>query len=206
MPRLAMTDEALGVMRERLLAATGRIIAGEGGYSAFSMRRLAKEVGLTAGALYRYFPTRQHVLVAYWSDSLGELHRRFEVICADRKGVRDQLEAMLLAYADFAIENPDRFRVLFLENDLGQFSRFGDMTTLLKGYELFLERVEAALTAGIIRPLPVAVAAHVLWGTIHGVVSLAITVEQIDFGDARKLAEVASATVLRGLFVSGDRD
>jgi AcrR family transcriptional regulator len=199
MPRPPMSAEDFESTRRRLLQATARIIAGEGGYSGFSMRRLGQEVGLTAGALYRYFPTRQHVLVAYWSDALGELTQRIAQICKKQHEPLQDLRAILIAYADFALEDRDRFRVLFIENDLGLFSRMADVPALLEGYRLYVERVDAAIAAGLLRPLAATDVAHVLWGAVHGVLALPITVEDVAFGDVRKLAEIASDASLRGL-------
>lgn len=200
MPRPALSAEDLETTRQRLLDATSRIIAGPGGYAAFSMRRLGQEVGLTAGALYRYFPTRQHVLVAYWSAGLGELNRRMAAIVEEKRAPLAELRAILLAYADFALEDRDRFRVLFIENDLGEFARLANVPDLMKGYALFVDRVDAAIAAGVLRHLPEPVAAQVLWGAVHGVLALSITVESgVEFGNVRDLAEVAVATALRGL-------
>ncbi|MFN3499186.1 MAG: helix-turn-helix domain-containing protein, partial [Pannonibacter indicus] len=70
-----MTDEELAAVQARILAETARIVAAEG-YAALSMRKLAEGLNLTAGALYRYFPTKQHLMIAYCSSAIETLNER----------------------------------------------------------------------------------------------------------------------------------
>ncbi|MBB4200863.1 hypothetical protein CCR94_00330 [Rhodoblastus sphagnicola] len=204
MPRPSMSTPEIDAVRRRLLETTGKIIAREG-YDAFSMRRLGKEAGMSASALYRYFPARRNVLIAYWLDTVDELTRRCEAVRDQDVSPVDKLQAVLCAYADFAIEDRDRFRVFFIENDKGQFSDLVAIDAAVRPYRLFVEIVGAAIAAGKIRPLPSATAAQILWGSVHGVLTLAITINEIDFGDVRRLAEITALTALRGLAVS-DKD
>lgn len=53
--------------RKEIVAATWRIIAAEG-VDAVTMRRLANELGLSNGALARYFPAKADIVgAAFWS-------------------------------------------------------------------------------------------------------------------------------------------
>ena len=48
---------------ERMLNVTARL-ASEGGYDAVQMRAVAVEADVALGTLYRYFPSKEHLLVA----------------------------------------------------------------------------------------------------------------------------------------------
>ncbi|WP_208948413.1 TetR/AcrR family transcriptional regulator [Segnochrobactrum spirostomi] len=185
-------------MRERILRETARIVASDG-YAALSMRRLAEGLGLTAGALYRYFPTKQHVLNASWSAALDELNLRFTE--ADRPGREPipVLRDICLAYARFALADRDRFRLMFLENDLGNMDEFGQRSETFANYRQVVALVQAALDAGAITAPSAVAATHVLWGSVHGVLTLMIAVKELDFGDAEQLCAFAFETALRGL-------
>ncbi|HXP97116.1 MAG TPA: TetR/AcrR family transcriptional regulator [Telmatospirillum sp.] len=196
-----MTDEQLKITRTRILTETAKIIAA-GGYAAFSMRRLAGALGLTAGALYRYFPTKQHVLIAYWSDALNDLRCRLARICDVESDPRDIILRILIAYAEFSLEDRDRFRLLFLENDMGQFSDLAEDPIVLAPYHLVRERVADAIGMNILRPLPPDTATRILWGAVHGVVTLAITVKELDFSDIQDLVRQAAEAAVRGLSVA----
>ena len=59
--------------RRRILAASTRLAAG-GGFEAVQMREVAEHSGVALGTLYRYFPSKIHLLVAVMEDQLGKLH------------------------------------------------------------------------------------------------------------------------------------
>lgn len=59
--------------RRRILEASIRLAAG-GGFDAVQMREVAEESGVALGTLYRYFPSKIHLLVAVMQDQLGRLH------------------------------------------------------------------------------------------------------------------------------------
>lgn len=194
-----MTAVQFDASRARILAEAGKIIA-EDGYAALSMRRLAAGIGLTAGALYRYFPTRQHVLVAYWAAALQELGEAFARIDQSGQGNLAIVEAMQMAYVDFALADIDRFRVLFVENDLGSFEEYAQENDAFAAYEILEKRVAGAIADGQLRhDLPAGVATKILWAAAHGVVALASNVKEMDFGDVRALSVLAIETALRGL-------
>ncbi|MCX2967830.1 MULTISPECIES: TetR family transcriptional regulator [Streptomyces] len=58
--------------REILRAATE--LARAGGYDAVQMREVAESAGVALGTLYRYFPSKIHLLVAVLQDQLRLLH------------------------------------------------------------------------------------------------------------------------------------
>lgn len=60
-------------IREAALRLIARL-----GYEALSMRRLAAEVGLAPGALYRYFPTKQAILYRLLQRHMEELFEAWE--------------------------------------------------------------------------------------------------------------------------------
>src|SRR6266496_3177956 len=64
----ALTDEALGSAaqrdrRKRILDAT-LALASKGGYDAVQMRAVAERADVALGTLYRYFPSKIHLLVS----------------------------------------------------------------------------------------------------------------------------------------------
>lgn len=58
--------------RRRILAAGARLAAG-GGFEAVQMREVARDAGVALGTLYRYFPSKVHLLVAVARDRLQRL-------------------------------------------------------------------------------------------------------------------------------------
>lgn len=71
--------------RRRILRATSQLAA-RGGYDAVQMREVAESSEVALGTLYRYFPSKIHLLVATMQDQLEQLHdqlRRKPPVSAD---------------------------------------------------------------------------------------------------------------------------
>ncbi|HEY5833434.1 TetR family transcriptional regulator [Streptomyces sp.] len=68
--RLTERQEA---RRRRILDAS-TVLACRGGFDAVQMREVAEVSGVALGTLYRYFPSKIHLLVATMEDQLGQLH------------------------------------------------------------------------------------------------------------------------------------
>ena len=205
MPRPPLSDEDLDATRARLLAAMAKLVA-ESGYAAFSMRQLAREVGLTAGALYRYFPTKHALMVAYWSESIGALYSELSRIAGDVADPRDCLLQMARAYVAFALQDRPRFRTMFFENDHGELGEFGRSATLFAPFHIFRDQVAVAIEAGALKPMVPDIAAQILWASVHGVLTLAENIDPMDFGDVAALADLAAQTTLAGLAQPGSSE
>lgn len=65
MPKIAATsiEEHVRQQNERITAAAKRLFA-EQGFNATDMGQIAIEVGLARNSLYRYFPNKEHILLA----------------------------------------------------------------------------------------------------------------------------------------------
>jgi AcrR family transcriptional regulator len=105
--------------RERIRAETLREIreigarqVDEGGLAALSLNAIAKEMGMSGPALYRYFASRDELLAALIVDGYGELTRAVET--ADR-----DLGAVAEAYRAWALAHPRRYGMLFGERPEG---------------------------------------------------------------------------------------
>ncbi|NLU70129.1 TetR family transcriptional regulator [Streptomyces sp. HNM0574] len=69
-PPLTERQEA---RRRRILQASARLARG-GGFDAVQMREVAESSGVALGTLYRYFPSKVHLLVATMQDQLQQMH------------------------------------------------------------------------------------------------------------------------------------
>jgi AcrR family transcriptional regulator len=63
--------------RDRLYAVAMRLIA-RSGYEATTLRDIAKEAGVSVGLLYRYFPSKQAVVIALYDELSAEYARQAE--------------------------------------------------------------------------------------------------------------------------------
>src|SRR4051812_45780211 len=63
--------------RERILAAT-LALAAKGGYEAVQMREVAERSEVALGTLYRYFPSKVHLLVSAMAQEVEMLSVRLQ--------------------------------------------------------------------------------------------------------------------------------
>jgi len=92
--RREMTDEIIG---------TARLLLEKGGPSAISVRAIARHVGVTTPAIYRYYPSLDALLSAVSESVISEL-------CAAAQSARDQSGGMALGFRGWALAHPASFR------------------------------------------------------------------------------------------------
>jgi AcrR family transcriptional regulator len=69
--------------RDRLYGIAMQLIA-QRGYEATTLREIAKEAGVSVGLLYRYFPSKQAVVIALYDELSAEYARKAEEMPAGR--------------------------------------------------------------------------------------------------------------------------
>ena len=85
----------------------------EDGLEGFSVHKLADRVDLTAGALYRYFESRDEMLIAVQAEVLAVFDRYLAIVLehlADR-GLLEQVVAACRAYVALSALQPQRFQL-----------------------------------------------------------------------------------------------
>lgn len=86
----------------------------EGGEGALSLNAIAKEMGMSGAALYRYFDSRDDLLAELGVDAYDALAEALEHAAAKRRGSPEaRLRAVAHAYRDWALAQPHRFRLVF---------------------------------------------------------------------------------------------
>src|SRR6266540_4358591 len=108
--------------RERMRAATldeikqtARQLLIDEGPAAISLRAIAREMGMTAPALYRYFTSHEALLDGLCGDLkdelIGELEQARDAVPPDQVGAR--LQAACRAFRGWAIAHPAEFSLMF---------------------------------------------------------------------------------------------
>jgi AcrR family transcriptional regulator len=92
--RREMTDEIIGA---------ARVLLEKDGPSAISVRAIARQVGVTAPAIYRYYPSLDALIGALSDSVISEL-------CAAVESARDQSGGMARGFRGWALDHPATFR------------------------------------------------------------------------------------------------
>ncbi|MEQ1866493.1 MAG: TetR/AcrR family transcriptional regulator [Micropepsaceae bacterium] len=149
-------------------------------FEALSLREVARNLGVSATAVYRHFPAKEDLLKALAGRGLAMLAEQQQWAAAKAKGAVAFAETGR-AYVRFALSNPNLFRLIFIHTP-GRLrpevdSPEGSPARLLRNY-----------MAGSLGPRAtqeqIFVAALRAWSLVHGL-SMLILDEQVD----RKVAE-----------------
>jgi AcrR family transcriptional regulator len=89
-----MIDEIIGA---------ARLLLEKDGPNAISVRAIARQVGVTTPAIYRYYPSLDALMSALSESVVSEL-------CAAVESARDQSGAMALQFRGWALAHPASFR------------------------------------------------------------------------------------------------
>lgn len=97
--------------REEIKGIALRQLA-EGGIGAIALTRVAKELGMSGPALYRYFANRDDLLSALIRDVYDDAAARIGAAAPTATTDRARLHALAAAYRAWAVEQPHRYLLI----------------------------------------------------------------------------------------------
>ena len=158
--------------RERILACACLIYLRDG-LEGFSMRKLARALGVTAPALYRHYESKERVLL----DVVGEgyrhliqyLHRALQ-----GRTPEDRFRMAGDGYLDFALEYPRYYEVLFMGANLLGLDEVPE-EVLAQGCavgQFWNDRVRETIEVGMLEKGDPEAIGITLWAHTHGLISL----------------------------------
>lgn len=128
----------------RIQEAALRLFA-QHGYAAVSMRQIAREVGVQAGALYNYTPDKQSLLFGLMRDHMTELLATWGAR-PQVGGAAARLEDFTRFHIRFHLERPDEVFIAYMELRNLSPENFAQIEGLRGRYEDALEQI---LRAGV---------------------------------------------------------
>lgn len=173
------------------LIQKGLRILNKEGYEGFSLRKAAKECGVSQTAPYRHFKDKDELVEAIAVHALREFNLSLENAAAKASGPEEQLKEMGIAYIHFFAENPEYLKLLFLSNLQGY---MGDMCTekdhYRKGHPFatFFNAVERYIKAREDKTRSAEELIVNCWGLVHGI-SVLIAFGQISGEDCPAIAD-----------------
>ena len=158
--------------RDKILGCACDLYLSEG-LDGFSMRKLARHVGVTAPALYRHYESREHVL----ADVVREAHHAFTAYLYRALEGRTALERIQRAgegYLDFALEHPRWYQLLFISPEhMGMAELPEDIEAMgCALHQFWVDRVRECMDEGILKPGDPVQMSLTMWAHAHGLVSL----------------------------------
>ncbi|MEN4905131.1 TetR/AcrR family transcriptional regulator [Luteimonas sp. TWI1437] len=181
MPR--QTRQAMMAQTRALLIASARQAFAQVGYAQTSMDAFTAKAGLTRGALYHHFGSKEGLLRAVVEQIEGEVALRLEAIGAAAGTPLEGFRRRCCAYLEFALE-PEIRRIVLQDTR----AVFGDVPAAAQSAAILtLETaLQTLVDAGTVAPVAAPAAARMIYGAVT---EAAFWIAESDDAQADRLAE-----------------
>jgi len=192
-------------LRKKLLDA-GRELFVAQPYEEVTLRMIAERAEYSAPTILNHFGSKEGLIFAICEEDFGALRARFERLAKVADPV-ERLRKIGLAYVDFAMENPNHYRFMFMTAhpipDPAD-PRFDRNNPDRDAYAFLRVTVAEAIAAGRLRAScdDADIVAQVLWSGVHGLVSLHLTKGDdpcLSFRPVKATARMMVDATIRGL-------
>ena len=190
-----------GDLRQSLIDGAIALIR-ETGLSDLSLRHVARQAGVSHNAPYRHFEDKEALLAAVAEQGFQSLRSAMETAKqAIPPNPAQQLEAIGLAYVEFALACPAHYRVMFGEyhDDRGIYPELAKAGQ--QAFMVLVNTIQEGQAAGVFRPADPMDLARVAWSLVHGQSMLALD-NQLEIKPGQEFEEFlkfSSQILLKGL-------
>ena len=174
-------------LRQKILDEAIGLVCGEG-VDRVTMRALGERLGYSPATIYLYFRNKGELLTEIARHGFEKLAER-ALPAMDEPDARTALRGSIVAYIDFALENPALYRLMFeaLPPARQNESRYP------KARELYDKRIEIfrrGAEQGVFRDVHPDLQFSVYWSVLHGFAQLASTGRMPPPDSTRSLAQL----------------
>jgi AcrR family transcriptional regulator len=158
----------MGSVPERLIDAATRLFADKG-YDRVAVQEIVDLAGVTKGAMYHYFGSKDDLLHEIYGSLLRMQTERLERFASGSAPVADRLHAAALDVVVTSVENFDQAKVYFRSADhLAEDKRLRMRSERRRYHERFRSLVEEGQEEGVFRSdVPADLTVHYFFGTVH---------------------------------------
>lgn len=166
---LRLKDET----RTNILAASIAIVKEEG-WQALSMRKIADKIEYTAPIIYEYFSNKEAILKELTREGFVKLAKLMEKAIAEHTDPALQLEAMWLAYWNFAFAEKELYQVMYgVEMNCCAMGNTCPDTQV--PMNMLWDKIEEIIPAEKRTEEYVDTKYYTFWSVVHGLISINMT-------------------------------
>jgi len=157
-------------VKGRIIDASWKIVQEEG-WHALSMRRIADAIEYTAPIIYGYFKNKEAILFEFTAQGYGMLSHRILEIARRNTDPALKLEAVWLAYWDFAFEHQAHYQLMYgVEMDCGRLEKL--IPEMEEARELTNQAVKDLIADSKDPQADPCRTFYTFWAVVHGLISL----------------------------------
>ncbi|MFC8527295.1 TetR/AcrR family transcriptional regulator [Nocardia sp. NPDC057227] len=186
-------------VRERVLAAALECFAEEG-YERATIARIRELSGVSNGALFHHFPTKEAIAGALYVDSIASILQRYrEILAAEPLTLDEAVSGVIRAQLSWVETNPTRARFLYAQGRLNPASDAGTRLREMNAEvgAAYREWLAPFIGSGAARELSMPVLVAVVTGPAHAIAQQWLAGQLA--GSALSFAEELAAAAIASL-------
>jgi AcrR family transcriptional regulator len=174
--------------REQRIVAAARVIAEREGWEAVTIRRLAAEIEYSQPVLYSHFENRDAIVAAVAVEGFRDLTVALREAASASQGRENALQAVAMAYLDFALRWPALYAAMFVLPTALRFATSQTEPELRAGF---------GAIAAVVAPFcdDVEIVTETFWAALHGLAELERSGRIRPYMRAERIALVVRALV-----------
>jgi len=158
-----------GNLKETMVRTAIQMIE-QRGEASFTIRELAKSVGVSHAAAYRHFRSKRELLAQIAEEGFHGLRRKFDEILKRnaRRSCRARIKGLGNAYVKHALQHPGHFRAMFHVELQAQADFPSLKEAAMRTFDSLLNVVAEGISKRELVNRPARGLATVAWASVHG--------------------------------------
>ncbi len=188
-------------LRDKILEASRNVLFTKG-YDALSMRKIGKEIGVSATSIYLYFKNKDHLVHTIIEESVEELSEAIEKGAGLVTGTIAKFEAIIRSYVDFALEQPEKYQVIYMirSDAMGRYPK-DKFRKARRGYTLLESVIRQGVEEEAMELDDPMIAAYSIWAQLHGIISVVYNQRLDSRIDQDKFIEESIEHIVQGFLI-----
>jgi AcrR family transcriptional regulator len=188
------------VLRADILDAA-RAIFVEDGYEAFSMRKLAQDIGYSPAAIYLHFENKEELFDVLVEESFAGLYGVLAVLLEKRgSDPAKKLKRGLKLYVEWGLDHPNEYQIAFLVRKAGN-----KPYRTHPAFDVARSLVKLCLSGSGAGEREVELNTQALWAATHGITSLLIQRPSFPWVSKDRLIDQVIDSALCGVISRGKK-
>lgn len=155
-------------------------IVQEEGWNALSMRKIADKIEYSAPIIYGHFENKEALLLEFTRQGNVKLLQMVREAMERHEDAAQQLEAMWMAYWDFAFENTPYYQLMFgVEMGCCEWQA-NQIPEVAEGRKLIDSVIKKLIASSKNPDADPCLKFYSLWSVVHGLISINITRKMYD--------------------------
>ncbi|MES2772660.1 MAG: TetR/AcrR family transcriptional regulator [Bacteroidota bacterium] len=173
-------------------------IAKEEGWSALSMRKIADKIEYTAPVIYEYFKNKEAILTELTRQGYLQLGKLMEEARDKYTDPAEQLEAMWLAYWNFAFAEKELYQVMY-GVEVNCCALESSCSVMKAPSDMLWDKIEEIIPEEKRTEEYVDTKYYTFWSVVHGLISINMTRQQTPEGINKQVLKDAISGIISSM-------